>query len=227
MRRDVGRHADRDAAGAVDEDVGKARGQDDRLELLLVVIGLEVDGVLVDILEQLHRDFLEPHLGVALRRGRVAVDRAEIALAVEQRHPHREVLRHAHQRVIDRQIAVRMIFAHHVAGDARGFVVGPVGREILLAHREQDAPVDRLQAVAHVGQRAADDHAHRVIEIAAPHLVGDRNGLDVGGTAGGGLLVLVVGQGLANPGWSLIGSSRRFRAAPPPSGGGNRAPVST
>ena len=38
----------------------------------------------------------------------------------------------------------------------------------------------RLQPVADVGQRAADDHAHRVIEIAALHFVEDRDGLDVG-----------------------------------------------
>ena len=56
VRRDVGRHADRDAAGAVDEQVGEARRQDDRLELLLVVVRLEVDRVLVEILEQRHRD---------------------------------------------------------------------------------------------------------------------------------------------------------------------------
>jgi hypothetical protein len=29
----------------------------------------------------------------------------------------------------------------------------------------------RLEAVAHVGQRAAHDHAHRVVEIRAPHLL--------------------------------------------------------
>ena len=46
--------------------------------------------------------------------------------------------------------------------------------------REQDAAVHRLQAVAHVGQRAADDDAHRVFEIGALHLVGDRDGPDVG-----------------------------------------------
>ena len=34
-------------------------------------------------------------------------------------------------------------------------------------HAEQDAAMHRLQAVANVGQRAADDHAHRVIEIRA------------------------------------------------------------
>ncbi len=56
VRRNVGRHADRDAAGAVDQQVGEARRQDDRLELLLVVVGAEIDGVLVEIVEQRHRD---------------------------------------------------------------------------------------------------------------------------------------------------------------------------
>ena len=36
--------------------------------------------------------------------------------------------------------------------------------------------MDRLQPVPRIGQRAADDHAHRVIEIGTAHLVfdGDR-----------------------------------------------------
>ena len=54
--RDVGRHADGDAAGAVDEQVGKARRQNDRLELLLVIVRFEVDGVLVEVVEQSKRD---------------------------------------------------------------------------------------------------------------------------------------------------------------------------
>ena len=52
VRRDVGRHADRDAAGAIDQKIGKARRQHHRLALGIVVIGLEVDGVLVEILDQ-------------------------------------------------------------------------------------------------------------------------------------------------------------------------------
>ena len=36
--------------------------------------------------------------------------------------------------------------------------------------------MDRLQAVAHIGQGAADDHAHGVIEIRAAHLVFDVDG---------------------------------------------------
>ena len=48
MRRDVGRHADRDAAGAVDQQVGEAGGEDRRLAFGAVVIVLEIDRVLVD-----------------------------------------------------------------------------------------------------------------------------------------------------------------------------------
>ena len=52
VRRDVGRHADRDALGAVDQEVREAGRQDLGFGLDLVVIGLEVDGVVVEIIEQ-------------------------------------------------------------------------------------------------------------------------------------------------------------------------------
>ena len=52
VRRDVGRHADGDAARAVDQQVGIGRRQDRRLLLALVVVRLELDRVLVDVGEQ-------------------------------------------------------------------------------------------------------------------------------------------------------------------------------
>ena len=214
VRRDVGRHADRDAAGAVDEQIGKARRQDDRLFFLLVIVRLEVDGVVLEIVEQSDRDRREPRLGVALRRGRVAVDRAEIALPVDERRAHREVLRHAHERVVDRKLAVRVILTDHVADGARRLVVGAVGGEVVLVHRIEDAPVHGLQAVANVGQSAAHDHAHRVIEIAAFHFVEDRDGLDIGRSAGGGPFVNNVGQ------WEgILDANRVLRTLPDSDGG--------
>ena len=115
--RDVGRHADRDAGRAIDQQIGKARRQHDGLALAAVVIVLELDRVLVDILGQGMGDLGAARLGVAHGRRRIAVDRAEIALPVDQGHAHGEILRHAHQRVIDRLVAMRMIFAHHIADD--------------------------------------------------------------------------------------------------------------
>ena len=178
VRRDVGRHADRDAAGAVDEQVRIACRQDDRLLLLAVVIVLEVDGVLVDVLDQRQRGGRQTRFGVAHRRRRIAVDRSEVALTVDQRQAHRERLRHADERVVDRAVAVRVILAHHVADDAGGLDVGAVRQMIVLLHGKQDPPMHGLEAVAHVGQSARYDHAHGVIEIGALHLVGDGDGAD-------------------------------------------------
>jgi hypothetical protein len=96
--------------------------------------------------------------------------------------------------IVEREIAVRVVLAHHVADDAGRFLVRLVGREAVLEHRVEDAPVYRLQAVAGVRQRPRDDHAHGVIEVGAAHLVGDLDRLHVArrrrqiGQAGAGVL---------------------------------------
>ena len=100
-----------------------------------------------------------------------------------------------HQRVVNRLIAMRVILAHGVAGDARRFVVGAVRRVVVLVHRIEDAAMHRLQPVAHVGKRARHDHAHGVIEIGALHLVDERDGSDVGGRRALDLCFVVVSQG--------------------------------
>ena len=52
VRRDRGRHADRDAGRAVGQQVREGAGQDDRLVVLAVIGVAEIDRVLVDALEQ-------------------------------------------------------------------------------------------------------------------------------------------------------------------------------
>ena len=101
VRRDVGRHADGDAAAAIDQQVGKLGRQHARFAERAVVVVLVVDRVLVEIVEQRLRDLGQARFRVSHRGGGIAVDRTEIALPVDQRHPHREGLRHADHRVID------------------------------------------------------------------------------------------------------------------------------
>ncbi len=172
VRRHIGGHADRDAARAVDQQVGERRRHDDRLGLLAVVVGLEVDGVLVERVDHEHRRRGQPGLGVTHGGGQV-VGRAEVAVAVDQRQAHRERLRQAHQGVVDRAVAVGMQLAHHVADDARGLDVAAVGAQAHLTHRVEDAPLHRLEAVARVGQGALIDHRVGVLEVARAHLGGD------------------------------------------------------
>ena len=159
---------------------GKFGRQHRRFAVAAVVIGLEIDGVLVDVVEQRLRDLGQAGFGVPHGGRRIAVHRAEIALAVDQRHAHGEILRQTHQRVIDRLIAVRMVFTDDVADGARRLVVRLVPLEAVLVHRVENAPMHGLQPVARIRQRPRHDHAHGVIEVGALHLVEDGNGTNIG-----------------------------------------------
>jgi hypothetical protein len=181
VRRDVGGHADRDTGRAVDEQVRQHRRQHDRLGRAVVVRRLEVDRLLLDVRHHRSADARQPALGVAHRGGGIAVDGAEVSLAVDERRAHVPVLRHAHERVVDRAFAVGVIVAHHFAGDLRALLVRASGLQPHLLHAVEHAPVRGLHAVTHVRQRAADDHRHRVVHVGLPHLVGDVGGQREGG----------------------------------------------
>ena len=179
VRRDVRGHADRDARRPVDEEVRQLRGEHRRLAEAAVVVVDEVDGLLLDVGQHLVGDRRHPRLGVAHGGRRVAVHGAEVALAVDQRVAQAEVLGHAHQRLVQRQVAVGVVLRHRLADDAGALPIGGVGAQPHLVHRVQDPPMHRLQAVAHVRQRARDDHAHRVVDVRGAHLVLDRHRPDV------------------------------------------------
>ena len=175
VRRHVGRHADGDAGAAIDEQVGDARRQHGRLLLAAVVVRRKIHGFFFDVGEQAVRDFRHARFGVAVGGGRVAIQRAEVALAIHQRVAQREGLRHAHQGVVNGAVAVRVVFPHDVANDGRGFHIFLVPGIALFVHGKQHAAMYRLQAVARVRQGTADNHAHRVIKIRTAHLVFQAN----------------------------------------------------
>ena len=170
MRRDVGGHADGDAGRAVDQQVRETRRQDGGLLGLAVVVVLEVDGVLVDVAHHLHGERRHLGLGVPRGRGAVVAGRAEVALAQRQRVAQGPGLDEAHEGVVDRGVAVRVVLAHDLADDAGALGERPVRAVAAVVHRVDHAAVHGLQAVAHVGQRTADDDAHRVVEVGALHL---------------------------------------------------------
>jgi hypothetical protein len=173
VRRHVGRHADRNARRSVHEEVGERRRQDRGLFGGFVVVRREVDGFLVQVRHRLVSQRLEPRLRVAHRRRRVAVHRAEIALAVDQRIAHVEILRQPHERVVDRLVAVGMEIPHHLADDLRALPVPARRRQAHGLHAVQDPAVRRLQTVARVGERSSNDYAHGVIHVRPLHFVFD------------------------------------------------------
>jgi hypothetical protein len=144
-----------------------------------------------------------PGFGVAVGRRAVAVDGAEVPLPVHQRVAEGEVLHHADEGVVHRGVAVRVVLAQHVADHGGALPVAAVGGEPRLVHGEEDAPVHRLEPVAHVGKGALHDDAHRIVEERLAHLGLDQPRQDL--VASGGLLrePVLLGRGV------LVGHLRR------------------
>ena len=180
VRRDRGGHADRDALRAVGEQVREAAGQNHRLLALAVVIGAELDAVLVDAFEQQPRDLGHARFGVAVGGRIIAVDIAKVALAVDQRVARGEILRQTHHGVVDRLVAMGMERAHHVADDFRRLLERCAGIEAQKAHAVEDAPVHRLQPVAGIRQGAVHDGRERVGEIALFQRIAQHHLVDFG-----------------------------------------------
>ena len=187
VRRDVGRHADSNTVGTIDDEVGNARGQNRGLGGALVVVGDKVDRVLLDIGEHLGGNARHAAFGVTHGRRRVAVYGAEVALAIHHGVTQAERLGQTHQGVVDRRIAMGVIDAHGLTDDLGALGVLFVELQAHLMQGVEDAAMDRLEAVANLRQRAPDDHRHRIIEIRPPHLVfnvdGDEIVLRPGGVA--------------------------------------------
>ncbi len=176
VRRDVGGHAHRDARAAVDQEVGELGGEDERLDGGVVVVGTEVDGLLVDVRQHLLGQTVHAHFRVAHGGGGIAVDRAEVALTIHEQVAKAPLLGQAHHGVVDGGVAVGVVLTNHVTHHARALLVGAVVVVAQVVHRVEDAAMHGLEAVTHVGQRAPDDDGHRVVEIRAAHLVFDVDG---------------------------------------------------
>jgi hypothetical protein len=121
VRQQIARHAHGDAGGSVHQQIGKLAGQDRRLHEPFVVVGLEVDGVEIQIGHQFHRDGRHAGFGVTHGGGRIAVGAAEVSLRVDERIAQVPILARRTRVGIDDRFAVRVIVAAGVAGDLGAF----------------------------------------------------------------------------------------------------------
>ena len=173
VRRHGARHADGDAARAVDEQVGQLARQHARLHEPLVVVRLEVDGFLVEILHHRHRRRGHARFGVTHRCRRIALDGAEIALLIDQQVARLPILPEVDQRRVDDAFAVGVVVTAGVAADLRALDLLAAGRELEVVHGHEDAPLRGLEPIAHIGQCTIHDRAHRVSQVALVELAVD------------------------------------------------------
>ena len=97
-------------------------------------------------------------------------------MAVEQWVTAGEALNKPHQGVVNGLIPVGVIFAEDVTNNPCAFPIRTVWGEPQFLHGVKNPPLDRFETIAGIGQRPTHDHAHRVFEVGALHLLmqGDR-----------------------------------------------------
>ncbi len=184
--REAGGHADGDALGAVDEEVGEFGGEDGGFFAGFVVVGDEVDGFFLDVLHHFHGGGGHAGFGVTHGGGGIAVEGAEVALAVDELVAHRPILGHADEGGVDDGFAVGVVVARSVAGDLGAFTMFRAWSELEVVHGDEDAALRRLEAVADVGERAVHDGGHGVGEVAFLEFVFDLEVGDAGVLIGHG-----------------------------------------
>ncbi|KPB79626.1 Uncharacterized protein AC506_0820 [Pseudomonas syringae pv. maculicola str. M6] len=166
VRRNISGHADGDTGGAVEQNIRQPCRQHCGLVERAVKVRHPVRGPLTQ--------FAEQHFGVA-RQARLGVThgseglgiirRTPVTLPVYQRVAIAERLSHQHHGFVAGRIAVRMELAENITDGTRRLLVLGVGPQAQLAHRVDDAPLYRFQAVADVRQGTVHDHVHGVVEV--------------------------------------------------------------
>ena len=130
VRRNIGRHANGDPSDAVDQQIGELGRQDDRFLGCRGIVGPEIDGLLPQFAQERMRDRRQPAFGIAHGRRRVTVNRTKVAVAIDQCLSQAKRLRHPHQGVVDRLVAVRVVRLHYLADHRRTLDVTTIRRDM-------------------------------------------------------------------------------------------------
>ena len=149
VRRDIRRHPHRDAGRAVHQQVRDPARQDRRLQRAPVVVRGEVDRLLVDLAQHLHRQRCQPALGVV---GDEAVGQERVVLAVDPEGEDR-----LHAGVLDAgHLGVVVQPGHQRLDDRERLRVGDVAADLVAVAFPALDPVDVVRgepaAVGRVGR---------------------------------------------------------------------------
>jgi len=146
------------------------------------------------VIHVLHEDGTEgtqTGLGVTHGGRRIAFHGTEVALPLDEGLPHGPGLGHVNEGGVDRLVTVGVIVTHGLADDLRALEMLAGRHDAELAHREEDASLGRLQAVAGIGKGSGNDDRHGVVEEGSRDLFGDIDRFD--------FFVLII-QGIGPPG---------------------------
>ena len=154
MRCDIGCHAYRNTAGAVDDQIREAGRKYAWFLLFTVIVVIHVYRVLVEVSDHFQSDLRHSGFGITHGGCTVSVHRAEVAVSVNQHTAHVPGLSHVYHGTVDRAVTVRVVFSHRITDDTRTLSVRLVRCIAHLVHRVQNSSLYRLQSVSYIGKRS-------------------------------------------------------------------------
>ena len=86
-------------------------------------------------------------------------------LAADEGVAQGKILRHAHHGLINGGVRVGVILAQDLADDTGALLVRSGSGQPEIVHGVEDASMDVLEPITHIGQGARDDHAHGVVHV--------------------------------------------------------------
>ena len=119
MRRYIGRHTYRNTDRTVYQQIRESGRQHSRLSFLIVIVGYEINGILIDILHHFHSDFRHTGFGITHCRRTVTIHGTEVTMSLYQHVAVAEVLCHTNHGIIYGCITVRMILTDYFTNDTR------------------------------------------------------------------------------------------------------------
>ena len=178
VRRNIGRHTDGNTGATVDEEIWNRCREDGWFLTGVIVVGNEVDRVVIHVLHEDGAERTESGFGISHRGRRITFHRTEVSLALDQGLAHCPSLSHVNECRIDRLVTMRVIVTHRFTDDLGAFEMLASRHDSQLAHRKENAALRGLQTVAGIGKGSGNDDRHRVIEEGSGDLFGDIDGFD-------------------------------------------------
>ena len=171
MSRHIGSHTHGNTVTAVHQQVRHLRRHDGRLLKRVVEVRSHVNGLLVEVVHDVLTHLREAALRITHGSRRVAIDRTEVTLTVNQRIAHIPVLSHTDEGTIDRAVAVGVVLTKHLTDYARTFLIR-LGRYVVDAHHTvENTAMNRLEAITDIREGTSHNHRHRIVDVRRLHLL--------------------------------------------------------
>ena len=119
MRWDIRCHPHSNTRRAINKEVGDSGGQNGRNSFGPIVIVDKVDRFFIEIRKQSMGNLSHADFGVTHGSRGVTVDRPEVSLTIHQWVAQGKILCHSNDGVVDRRVAVGVVFTNDITHDPR------------------------------------------------------------------------------------------------------------